>query len=236
MAGPAAAQAAVGGLTVTGRNVAALQILHDQGTSEGMSEVSGVVTDVTGATIARATVSLRSAADKTVREVATGDDGRFRIADVIAGRYEMRVTARGFMTASEPLELKSRDLAMLEPVLQVGAASQTVTVEADNAPVETSQAEVSAASLEQKLPGGAAGVARVAIGNRVLAVDVAGHLYLSRNAGKSWKKIKLKWTGKAAEIAVVPNGAGRQVFELTTDSGAEWTSEDGKHWRAGAER
>lgn len=252
---PAAAKgySAVGGLTVAGRNVAALQILHDQGTSEGVGEVSGVVTDATGAAIARATVSLRSAADQAVREVETGEDGRFRIADVIAGRYELRVTARGFWTASQPLELKSRDLARLEPVLQVGSASQTVTVAANNAPVETSQAEVSGAimALEEKLPGGAAGVARVSIGDRVLAVDAAGHLYLSRNAGKSWKKIKPKWTGKAARIAVTPvtekDAAGAigalkgraagspQVFELTTDSGAVWTSEDGKHWRARAD-
>jgi photosystem II stability/assembly factor-like uncharacterized protein len=127
-------------------------------------------------------------------------------------------------------------VAMLEPVLQVGAASQTVTVEANNVSLQTSQAEVSAASLEGGLPGGAVEIVRASIGGRVLAGDAAGHLYLSRNAGKSWKKIKPKWTGKAAEIVVVPNGAGRQVFELTTDSGAEWTSEDGKHWRAGAER
>jgi Carboxypeptidase regulatory-like domain len=250
--GPTAAQSCSSG-PMAGQNVAALQILHDQGTSEGMSEVRGVVTDASGAAIARATVSLRSATDQAVREVATAEDGRFRIADVIAGRYELRVTARGFMTASEPLELKSRDVAMLEPVLRVGSESQTVTVEAGNAPMETSQAEVSGAisALEEKLPGGVAGVAHASIGDRMLAVDAAGHLYLSRNAGKSWKKIKPNWTGKAAQVAVAQRAekdatgtvdtvkgkaaGNRQVFELTTDAGAVWTSEDGKHWRARAD-
>jgi ribonuclease HI len=252
-AAPAAAQGYSSGPVLTGRNLGTLQLQHDQGASEGMGEVSGVVTDPSGAAIARASVSLRSAADQAVREVATGEDGRFRIAKVPAGRYELRVSARGFMASSEPLELKSRDVAMLEPVLRVGSESQTVTVEANNASLQTNQAEVSGAvmALEEKLPGGAAGVARVAIGDRVLVVDAAGHLYLSKNAGKSWKKIKPKWTGKAALLAVAPvtekDAAGtvdavkgkavgsRQVFELTTDAGAVWTSDDGKHWRARAD-
>jgi Carboxypeptidase regulatory-like domain/Putative zinc-finger len=209
---------------------AAQGVLHD----EGLGEVSGVVTDQSGAAIAQASVSLNGAADKAVREVATGPDGRFRIADVPAGRYELRVTARGFMTASESFELKSRDVAMLEPMLRVGAASQTVSVEANNSAVETQQVEATGANVVQEiLPGGAAATARVAMGGRMLSMDAAGNLYLSKNAGRSWKKIKPKWTGKAALLAVVPAAekAG-QVFELTTDSGAVWTSEDGKHWRA----
>jgi hypothetical protein len=237
---------------VTGRNLGALQIMHGQGTGEGFGEVSGVVADVSGAAISRAAVSLRSASNGTVREVASGPDGRFRISDVPAGRYELRVYAPGFMVASEPLELKSRDVAMLDSVLQVGAASQTVTVEANIGQLQTSQAEVSVASVlqDQKLPGGGAAVARVVMGDRMLAVDSAGNLYLSRNEGKSWKKIKPQWPGKAAQLAVLPahqaaasetitvkgkSAESQQVFELTTDTGAMWTSEDGKHWRPRAE-
>jgi hypothetical protein len=236
---------------VTGRNLGALQILHGQGIGDGLGEVSGVVTDASGAAIPRASVSLRGAPDGTVREVAAGLDGRFRISDVPAGRYELRVSAPGFMVASEPLELKSRDVAMLDSVLQVGAATQTVTVEANSAQLQTSEAGVSAASMvrDEKLPGGGAPVAKVVMGDRMLAVDAAGNLYLSRNAGKSWKKIKAQWPGKAAHLAVAPaheaaasetvavkgKAGNRQAFELTTDAGAVWTSEDGKHWRQRAD-
>jgi Carboxypeptidase regulatory-like domain/Putative zinc-finger len=255
---PAATQmnSVVAGLVVAGRNHGALQILHDQGAREGMGEVSGVVTDASGAVIARATVSLRSAADQTgreaVREVATAEDGRFRIGDVIAGRYELRVSARGFMTTSEPLELKSRDVAMLEPVLRAGSESETVTVEANNSAVETQQVEATDSNVVQveNLPGGVVGIDRVDIGDRVLTLDKSGNLYLSRNAGKSWKKIKPKWTGRPARLRILvnietgqlgttgvnkPKAAGAQAFWLMTDTGAVWTSKDGKHWRAGAD-
>jgi hypothetical protein len=248
--GPTASQAySQAQLPIAGQNVAGLQIAHDQGASEGLGEVSGVVTDTSGATISKASVSLRAAPGGTIREVATGPDGRFRIADVPAGRYELNVTARGFMGTRRQLELKSRDLAMLDSVLTVGAESQTVTVETDNAPLQTTQAEASAANLvqDEKLPGRAEAVARVVMGDRMLSMDAAGRLYLSRDAGKSWKKIKPKWPGKAAQLAVVPAHLGTaseavtvtrkaagaaQLFELTTDAGAVWISEDGQHWRA----
>ena len=84
----------------------------------------------------------------------------------------------------------------------------------------------------------------------MLSVDAAGQLYLSRNAGKSWRKVKPQWSGKAVQLAVVPVHQASaseavtvkqkatenpQLFELTTDGGAVWTSEDGQHWRPGAD-
>ena len=236
-ANPVPQQQAQGGPMPKGRNIEALGVLRDQATTDGLSEVSGVVTDASGAAIAQASVSLNGGSDKAAREVATGPDGRFRIADVPAGKYELRVSARGFNTRVEPVELKAQVVAKLDSVLQVGAETQTVTVDAGGAAVETRQAELSGGLVrEEKLPGGAAATAQVAMGGRMLTLDASGHLYLSKNAGKSWKKIKPKWAGKAAQLAVAPAAEkGGQVFELTTDAGAVWISQDGKHWQARAE-
>jgi hypothetical protein len=236
------------GVAATGRNVAKLQILHDEGFVEGAAEVSGVVTDASGAVIPEASVSLRDASDQAAREVATGPDGRFKIAGVPAGRYELRVAARGFNTTTAQVELKSRDVAMVDSVLPIGSESQTVTVEADNIPLETVPISAASAKLleSEKLPGGAAGVAREELGDRVLTIDAAGNLYLSRNAGKSWKKIKPEWNGKAVRLATLeylamgqmgaidaakPKAARAPAFLMTTDAGAAWMSEDGEHWR-----
>jgi Carboxypeptidase regulatory-like domain/Putative zinc-finger len=94
-------------------------------------------------------------------------------------------------------------------------------------------------------------------GNRILAVDQTGTLYFSPNAGKDWKAIKPRWQGKVASVRITtepqsdvalerqradeppaPGGAagsdvpGRSFFELTTDSGVAWRSEDGLHWHS----
>jgi hypothetical protein len=96
---------------------------------------------------------------------------------------------------------------------------------------------------DEKLPGGAVGIAREELNGRVLTIDAAGNLYLSRSAGKSWKKIKPKWKGKAMRLALLVNLPMGQIgdnkprtktpdaFQLTTDAGEVWLSEDGKHWR-----
>ena len=84
--------------------------------------------------------------------------------------------------------------------------------------------------------------ATVAHGNRDLSLDAAGNLFLSRNEGKKWKKIKLQWAGKAIRIELTsesvsqvpqkPKGetSSAAVFLLTTDGSTVWSSKDGAHW------
>jgi hypothetical protein len=131
---------------------------------------------------------------------------------------------------------------MLEPVLAVGAVTQRVEVAASAPVLETdSAAVVSTLKLPSHLPVAAS----VSLGKRILSLDGAGNLFLSRNAGKSWKKVLPEWTGKAVNIDLTAaeaseaknksQASGRtsalSIFRLTTDSGAQWTSNDGTHWR-----
>jgi hypothetical protein len=82
-------------------------------------------------------------------------------------------------------------------------------------------------------------------------MDAAGTLFLSRNGGKSWKKVKPLWVGKVAQIALANRAASSGgdaddlkrkaepataanapvVFQITTESGAVWVSADGTHWQ-----
>ncbi len=223
----------------------AMRIEHDRGPDNGFSEVSGVVMDASGAVVSGATVSVRNPQGATAREMKTGVDGRFAIADLPAGHYELSVAAPGFERSSEQIDLKPRDLALLESVLQVGASTETVAVMASPGALETSQAEVGAvvAGVPLKLPGQAPALETATDGKRMLSVDATGKLFLSTNAGKSWKKVKPRWQGKVARIAVTPavdssgniaglaTSAAPSMFELTTESGTVWVSVDGAHWR-----
>jgi len=119
--------------------------------------------------------------------------------------------------------LNPSQLAMLQPVLDIGTASEQVTVEAGAQVVQTEDA-----ALSQNVTAGAAGGAiggnatglpqntyahvfggngdghSVSHGKRFLSLDSTGNLWLSRNGGKKWKKINPQWTGKAVRIELTP--------------------------------
>jgi hypothetical protein len=222
-----------------------------------LAEVSGNITDRSGAVVAGVTVMLRDASGKT-RQTMTGTDGSFHLAELPAGRYELTATASGFETSKQSIELNPSQLAMLQPVLDVGKVSETVEVTSAAAQLQTESANVSQVDRGQVvaemaglgravgLPSGLPVAATVSYGKRFLSLDNAGNLFLSRNAGKKWKKINPQWTGKVVHIQLTPayssdaplkpknenlGKAGEvAVFLLTTDAGTVWTSKDGTHW------
>ena len=127
-------------------------------------------------------------------------------------------------------------------MLAVGAVTETVEVAASAPMVETDSAGI--VSLPAKPPSRLPIVSKASLGKRILSLDGAGSLFLSRNAGKSWKKVHPQWAAKAVRVDVTaaqPDKAkgkteasgtigASSVFQLTTDSGARWTSKDGTHW------
>ena len=223
---------------------------------ETLAGVSGRIRDRSGAIIAGVTVTLRDAAGKT-RQTTAGADGSFRLTELPAGQYELTATASGFRTSKQLVELKPRQLAVLQPVLDMEAVSETVDVDAASGAtsVETESAslggQVVAGMPSMRpviaVPSGLPVAKTVSHGKRFLSLDDAGNLFLSRNEGKKWKKIKPQWVGKAVRIELTPafiteappkpknetSGAASEgeVFLLTTDAGAVWTSKDGAHWR-----
>lgn len=222
------------------QNLAALHVERLRDQDKMLSGVSGRVTDGSGAVISGATVSLRDASGGT-RQIAAAADGSFRLMGVPAGHYDLTVAAPGFSTNQQSIDLKPSELAMVQPVLAVGAVTQTVEVTAAAPTLETSASAISTAELPSRLPVAFS----VSLGKRTLSLDGAGSLFLSRNAGKSWKKVHPQWTGKAVRIdltaaepakakdKIEASGAesARSLFQLTTDSGAQWASKDGAHWR-----
>ena len=220
-----------------------------------LAGLSGRITDRSGAIVVGATITLRDASGKT-RQTTTGTDGSFHLTGLPAGQYELIATASGFTTNQESIELKPSELAKLQPVLDVGATSESVTVEAESAAqqVQTESASVAGQVVAEMpglgrvipVPSGLPVAATVSHGERFLSLDSAGNLFLSRNGGKKWKKINPRWAGKAVRIELTPAytsevpptrknetsgpASAVAVFQLTTDADAVWTSKDGAHW------
>jgi hypothetical protein len=239
------------------KDLGGLMIEQATGHDKTLAEVSGHITDRSGAIVAGVTVMLRDAGGKT-RQTTTSADGSFNLTGLPAGRYELIATASGFKTIERAIELNPSQLAMMEPVLDVGAVSETVEVASAAAQLQTESANVSqviAGQVVSEMPNGgrAVGVpsglpvtATVSHGKRFISLDNAGNLFLSRNGGKRWKKIRPQWTGKAVRIELSPayssgapppknetlgKASEAAVFLLTTDAGTVWTSKDGAHWQ-----
>jgi hypothetical protein len=226
----------------TKKELPVLEIEGAGGRGATLAGVSGRVTDPTGAVVAGATITLRDASGKT-RQTTTGTDGSFHLTELPAGRYDLMATATGFKTKEQSIELKASEVAVMAPVLDVGTASETVEVSGAAPTLETESASV---SRIMPVPSGLPVAATVSLGKRSLSLDSAGHLFLSRNGGKKWKKINPKWAGKAVHIELKqPSDSGSSpqrgnetpssvsaidVFQLTTDTNAVWTSKDGTHW------
>ena len=235
------------------RELPALQIQGASAQDETLAGISGRITDRTGAVIAGVTVTLRDPAGK-MRQTTTGADGSFHMTDLPAGQYELTAAAGGFKTSKQSIELKPSELAMMEPKLDVGAVSEAVEVKAASGAVQTESASLGSQVGAEfpvvgrviAVPSGLPVAGTVSHGKRFLSLDDAGNLFLSRNEGKKWKKIKPQWAGKAIRIELTSGSVSEAaqkpkdetsgaagvgaIFLLTTDGGTVWSSKDGVHW------
>jgi len=68
-----------------------------------------------------------------------------------------------------------------------------------------------------KLPSGLNTVSSAAMLNTLLAVDSAGALFFSQDAGKHWEAVRPQWRGKAIAVQAPPQG----LYQLTPAAAAE---------------
>jgi len=109
-----------------------LKFEHDRGPDNGLAEIAGTITDPTGAVIPRATIEIRElgeTATNKLRKAVSNDRGEFSLAALPPGRYKVSVTSPGFNTSTTQLTLAARDRAVLSATLEVGAVTETVTVD-----------------------------------------------------------------------------------------------------------
>ena len=115
--------------------------LQAQGTA---ATVTGFVTDSVGARVPNATVTYTNTATGVVSKVTTNDDGLYRVSGLQPGTYTANVTMQGFKTAvKSDIDLQIEAQVTLNYALEIGASTETVTVEASANMLETSSPTVS---------------------------------------------------------------------------------------------
>ncbi len=108
------------------------------------SELTGIVTDKTGAVVPDASVVLTNPATGITRTTQSGGTGLYDISGLNPATYNLKVTAKGFETFQENGVVVNVSQTFRHDVqLTVGAASETVTVEADALAVQTDSNVVS---------------------------------------------------------------------------------------------
>jgi Carboxypeptidase regulatory-like domain/TonB-dependent Receptor Plug Domain len=98
--------------------------------SGNAGSVEGAVKDPSGAAVANATVEISNPVSSFERSVTTGADGSFRITNVPFNPYHMTVTAEGFATYIQDVEVRSTVPTGVQVGLKLGTAATSVTVEA----------------------------------------------------------------------------------------------------------
>ena len=114
--------------------------------------ISGIVRDVNGATAAGATVSLRKVVTNAQRSQVTEADGSFRFVGLAVGPYELTVEHLGFSRyVRGPIRLMLNQEAVVNPVLQIPVAAETITVRDDAPLLNTTSPEIGVRFDERRL-------------------------------------------------------------------------------------
>jgi hypothetical protein len=127
-------------------------------------QVTGIVKDMSGAAIPGAKVTVTDSANRTTQTATAGADGRYVLDRLTPGSYDMKTQAPGFeQQTTKDVAVKQSQTNVTDVALQVGAASETVTVEADLiagmetqsmtlSPTETNKAKMTRSARAEATP------------------------------------------------------------------------------------
>src|ERR1700688_1125207 len=96
---------------------------------EVTATVTGTVTDMSGAVVAGAVVTVKSVERGVVYTAATNDSGLYHVSQLPVGNYEVRVEKPGFSSVEYPaFTLSLNQVAKIDVEMKVGQVTQTVEV------------------------------------------------------------------------------------------------------------
>lgn len=106
--------------------------------------IVGNVTDATGAVVPQAEVRATEVGTNDIRTTTTDAYGNYSLTSVRPGTYRIDVVKNGFQTfQAQNVAVAYNRVVRVNPVLTVGNTTQTVTVSAQTAVLQTDSAQVS---------------------------------------------------------------------------------------------
>jgi Carboxypeptidase regulatory-like domain/TonB dependent receptor len=122
-------------------------------------DITGTVSDASGAVVVGAEVSLTSIAEGTTQTTTTNSSGLYRFSFLKNGDYKMSVAAKGFKSSSENVTVGVGQVLSANFKLELGAASEVVEVTGAAPLIQTENGDTSTTYDEIQLralpaPGG----------------------------------------------------------------------------------
>jgi hypothetical protein len=106
-------------------------------------QITGTVTDSTGAVVSGATITVKNTGTGATYTATTSESGVYTVSQLPIGVYEVRVKQTGFKEfATTDVEVHTSTSTEVNAKLDLGATSETITVEASDVQVQTSSAAV----------------------------------------------------------------------------------------------
>ena len=116
-----------------------------------LGSVVGTVKDPSGLPMANAAVEIRSLATNITRQSMTSGTGDFDFVALQPGPYALTAKQAGFKEITQKFELAVGQRVELNVSMEVGAASQSVTVSANAVTVDTASSDVSNVRTRQQV-------------------------------------------------------------------------------------
>src|SRR2546423_14442991 len=114
--------------------------------------ILGVVKDASGGTVPEAKITVTNTDTSDARNAATGDDGAFRVPGLRPGHYSVRIEKDGFKTTTQTaLNLDVAQELVINPTMEVGSATQEVTVTGEAPLVNTTESSLGGLVNDQQI-------------------------------------------------------------------------------------
>jgi len=200
--------------------------------------ITGTIADPAGAVAANASIEARNVGTGAVYQVASSATGNYTLAELPAGNYEITVTVPGFKkSVRQGLTVQVAQTLRLDIALEVGSASESVTVTEEAPLLKTESGELSHNVTTERmdslplLPTGAA-AGNSGIRNPIAVVALLpGSFYAGTGANALNSAVRINGAPTNTEVILVegqdatnPLGQGLvQQNQPGADSIQEWT-------------
>jgi hypothetical protein len=155
----------------------------------GRASLTGIIRDQSGSVVSSVSVTAVNTATGLSYQTTTNDEGVYNLGALPVGQYKITFQIAGFKEViREGVNLTAGQIARIDPIIEVGAVTEKVTVTADASLLQTESSQISSTVSSRvfaDLPLNFGGGRNMAVFADRLVPGVMGSGYTMRIQGTS---------------------------------------------------